>query len=584
MTPAPDFAGRDEAVVWRDQLTLSLLRSLLFVFAVSVVPVWLAVHGMRERYLLTGSLVLATAFIALPAYTGLLRGPVRGWMVIAPAVVMSLSGYASVGYLSGCGASLTVTMMLTGLLLGRRAMIGLIVFCALILGVIAWAMVEGHLHAPDAANSSPLNAAGWARSVGVTFLAIGLFGSLILAVVMRMEQSLRTARLETVRRQQAERVALEARQLELVGRLAAGVAHDFNNNLTSIMGCAELLQLEHEQAGAAGTRELTDSILQSSQRLAELTRQLLAYSRKARMLQAPVDLHLLVSDAVSLLRRSTDPNLLFTTTLAAKNPMVTADVTLLQSAVLNLLVNARDAMPTGGTITVSTTAVELPEGLYDSSPFGACIVLEVRDTGAGIAEDVLPRIFDPFFTTKPLGRGTGLGLAAVSGTIKAHGGTIHVERAVGVGTTSFRVTLRSAAPETSLAAATVPAGIARGDGHILLVEDDGMVSQTAIETLKSFGYSVTHAADGATALGLVREAPRLYDLVLLDLRMPGMSGEETFEAMRGAAPHLKILVWSGYAAEQDVSSMLKRGAVGFVQKPYRVAALSRTIADALNLR
>jgi signal transduction histidine kinase/CheY-like chemotaxis protein len=411
----------------------------------------------------------------------------------------------------------------------------------------------------------------------MTFVAIALFCGLIVAVVTRIEDALRFAREETLRRQHAERVAFEARQLELVGRLAAGIAHDFNNNLTSIMGCAELLQLEH---GASS--ELTDNILRSSQRLAELTRQLLAYSRKGRMVRAPVDLHALVNDVVSLLRRSTDPNVRVVTDLEASHRVVAADAALLQSAFLNLLVNARDAMPAGGTITVATSTVELPAaaGDGDGGPTGRCVVLDVRDTGEGIAPEVLPQIFDPFFTTKPLGRGTGLGLAAVAGTIKAHGGRIDVESVVATGT-SFRVTLPvQGEPEPS------PAGegggeIVRGEGHVLLIDDDTLVSRTAVATLQSFGYRVTHASDGATAVDLVRGAPRGFDVVLLDLRMPGMTGEATFAALKDAAPHLKILIWSGYGAEQDVSSMLHRGAAGFVQKPYGAASLSRTLANVL---
>jgi signal transduction histidine kinase/ActR/RegA family two-component response regulator len=418
------------------------------------------------------------------------------------------------------------------------------------------------------------SAVAWTRSLSMTFLAIALFCGLVVAVVTRIEQALHFAREETLRREQAERVAFEARQLELVGRLAAGIAHDFNNNLTSIMGCAELLQLEH-----GASRDLTDNILQASQRLAELTRQLLAYSRKGRMVRAPVDLNALVSDVVSLLRRSTDPNIRVLADLEARLPAVAADATLLQSAFLNLLVNARDAMPAGGTITVVTSTAEVDVAPGGEGPAGRCVVLEVRDTGEGIAPDVLPQIFDPFFTTKPLGHGTGLGLAAVAGTIKAHGGRIDVESAPGA--TSFRVTLPAQAEPERTAGPGADGDIVRGEGHVLLIDDDTLVSRTAVATLQSFGYRVTHASDGATAVGLVREAPTAFDVVLLDLRMPGMPGEATFAALKDAAPSLKILIWSGYGAEQDVSAMLRRGAAGFVQKPYGAASLSRTLAGVL---
>jgi two-component system, cell cycle sensor histidine kinase and response regulator CckA len=449
---------------------------------------------------------------------------------------------------------------------------------------IGWAMVSGVVDAPRPADVSMTNPVVWLRTLTITFMSIALFGGLMLAVVNRIETSLRLARKETLLREQAERaraeaeiVALESQQLEMIGRLAAGVAHDFNNNLTAIMGCAELLK--HDLAEQADGRELAEGILQASQRAAELTRQLLAYSRKAQMLLAPTDLHRVIDDAVSLLRRSIDPGVEVVCRLEAPHAVVAADPALMESALLNLLVNARDAMPNGGTLTVATSAVELARSERDTDPSGPCLLVEILDTGRGIEPELLPRIFDPFFTTKPIGRGTGLGLAAVAGTIKAHGGRIEVVSELGSGS-SFRVYLPVSDAESGDAR---PAGseIVRGSGEILLVEDDPMVSLTGISTLKSFGYAVTHAPDGRAALEIVRKDPRRFQLILLDLRMPGLSGEATFDALRAMDDTLRILIWSGYGAEQDISAMLARGAVGFVQKPYRVADLSRTIARAL---
>jgi len=445
-------------------------------------------------------------------------------------------------------------------------------------------MVSGRIPPPNLHDISMVRAATWFRSLSMTFLAIGLFGGLMVALVTRMEDWLRLAQQETLRREQAEReraeaqlMALESKQLEMVGRLAAGVAHDFNNNLTAIMGLADLLKLELPERHVG--RELSDSILQASQRLAELTRQLLAYSRKARMLQTPTDLHTIVSEAVSLLRRSIDPNVVVITELNAKQSIVAADVALLQSAILNLLLNARDAMPDGGTLTVGTSSLELTRSSSKGLPSGPCVVLEVVDTGRGIPKQQLSQIFDPFFTTKPLGKGTGLGLAAVAGTVKAHGGSIEVNSDLGVGTV-FRLYLPCTDPEGQVAM-PVATAVVHGEGEILLVEDDAMVSMTAVTTLQSFGYRVTHARDGASALEHVRAHPHRFQLVLLDLRMPGLSGEATFERLLDLEPGLPVLIWSGYAAEQDVAAMLKKGAVGFVQKPYRVAELSRIVAESL---
>ncbi len=579
--PAQEPGEVDEALAWRSQLALQLARVLLVIMVAAALVVWLSMTHIEARNRLVLMALVAAGCVALPVVTGRPRGRARAWLVVVPSVLVAVAGYAQVGVLSGPGVALMSALMLTGLLLGRRVMMAVALVCAAAVGAIGWAMSTGRIPAPNPHDVSMLAPMTWIRTLSVTFFAIILFGWLMVAVVQRMERALLLAHQETLRRQQAERqradaelMALESKQLEMVGRLAAGVAHDFNNNLTAIMGSAELLKLELPETGEH--RELSDSILSASQRLAELTRQLLAYSRKARMLQAPTDLHVLVTEVVSLIRRSTDPNIVIETELSATNATVAADAALLQSAILNLLVNACDAMPQGGTLTVATTSVELTGNSAKGLPTGPCLLLEIMDTGRGIPEQQLPHIFDPFFTTKPVGKGTGLGLAAVAGTVKAHGGSIEVNSDVGHGTV-FRLYLPSSEPEAqaTLQPATT---VVSGEGEILLVEDDAMVGMTAIATLESFGYTVTHASDGQSALEQARAHPGRFQLVLLDLRMPGLSGEATFEQLQELEPGLPVLLWSGYGAEQDVSSMLKKGAVGFVQKPYRVAELSRTVA------
>lgn len=571
----------DEALTWRHDLALRLIRALFVIFLLSAIVIGSVMAPVGSRTPLLFCSLLAAAIVGVPALTGWPRGAARGYFITVPAVATALMGYVQVGVFSGPGVCLMVSLMLSGLLLGRRVMIGLTVTSAVVLSGVGFAMVTGRLPAPVPADVDMTSARTWIRSLSVTFLAISLFGGLMLAVVTRMENALRLARQETLRREQAERAraeaelqAVESKQLEVVGRLAAGVAHDFNNNLTAIMGSAELLKMELPEQGPGA--ELSDSILQASQRLAELTRQLLAYSRKARMQQTPTDLHVVVEQAVSLARRSMDPNIEIVTELNARKFTVAGDAALLQSAVLNLLVNARDAMPDGGKLTVATTSLEMTRSGGQGMPSGLCVVLEVIDTGRGIPKELLPRVFDPFFTTKPLGKGTGLGLAAVAGTVKGHGGSIEVNSDVNAGT-AFRVYLPCVDPDGSLAM-PASASIVRGEGNVLLVEDDAMVSITAIATLESFGYVVTHAQNGKSALEQVSAHPRKFDLALLDLRMPGLSGEATFERLHELEPDLPILIWSGYSAEQDVAAMLRKGAVGFVQKPYRVAELSRTVA------
>ncbi|HYQ17751.1 MAG TPA: ATP-binding protein [Polyangiaceae bacterium] len=583
----PEARSDDEALAWRSDVAQLVTRAFVGIFVTSAAVIGFAMERVPNRgVLIIGTLVAAGA-LAIPAFTGRPRGAALAWLIVGPSLAMALMGYSRVGVLSGPGVSLMVALMLAGLLLGHRAMIGLTVLAAAVLSVIAWAIVSGHFPAPHPADIDMRRAGTWARSLLVTFFAISLFGGLMVVVVTRMERALLLARQETLRREQAERAraeaelqAVESKQLEMVGRLAAGVAHDFNNNLTAIMGSAELLKLEPSGSDAAS--ELSDSILQASQRLAELTRQLLAYSRKARMQQTPTDLHDVIEQAVSLARRSMDPNITIVTELNAERSTVNGDAALLQSAVLNLLINARDAMPEGGRLTVATVSVELTRSGIKGMPVGPCVVLEVIDTGRGIPEDQVAHIFDPFFTTKPIGKGTGLGLASVAGTVRAHGGNIEVNSDATHGT-AFRMYLPCSDPEGS-ARMPVSTTIVHGEGEILLVDDDPMVSMTAIATLQSFGYRTTLARDGKSALEQVATHPGRFELVLLDLRMPGLSGEATFDKLRDLEPTLPVLIWSGYAAEQDVNAMLKRGAAGFVQKPYRVAELSRIVAAKIRKR
>ncbi len=575
---AAEISDDDEVPAFRKALASQLLRALLTVLLISTPANWFAIEDPSRRLVLVVVGTLASITVAIPLVWRM-REELTAWFVVVPAAVTSLTGYATVGFLSGPGACLTLTTMITGVLLGRRMMLTVMTLCGLAVALIGWSMVAGYLQPPKPEDLATTHAMPWVRSLSITFFAIAVFGTLLVALVDRLEQSLRQAREEGLRREQAERAraeaeraALEAQQLEVVGRLAAGLAHDFNNNLTAIMASADLLRTELGRKGE--DPELAEGILQASQRLSELTRQLLAYSRRASMVLKTLELGKLVRDAVALLRHSAGPSLEIVTEFG-EPALVTADAALLQGAILNLLVNARDAMPHGGTLRVSTR-IEAKDPRDASSMPRVCLV--VADTGSGIPAELVPHIFEPFFTTKAAGKGTGLGLAAVAQTVRTHGGSIDVDSAAGKGTT-FRIYLPCTDGDRDDPLPSERAAL-QGEGEVLLVDDDPIVGMTAVKSLSSLGYEVTYVRDGQAAIDVVRAAPGRFRVVLLDLRMPGLSGEATFDALREVAPELPIVLWSGFSGEQDVHGMLARGAAGFVHKPYRIADLSRIVAGA----
>ncbi|HEY5962297.1 MAG TPA: response regulator, partial [Polyangiaceae bacterium] len=558
----------------------------VFFYGIGTVVAAFTLYGRQTLILLPAgcvcfALALASTMVARP------KAVLAAWLIVAPALLASHLGFAVMGFLAGPAVVLVVTLVIGGLLLGKRVMVTLGAASLAILGGIGWAMVHRDLPTPEPASVSMTHAVPWFRTISLMFLAIGLLGTLLIEVVGRIALSLEQARSETVRREQAERARAEAeivsvtnRQLEIVGQLAAGIAHDFNNNLTAIIGSAELLDETLPKTGLA--RDLLDDILTSSRGAAELTRQLLIYARKAQMVLVPTDIHQCIENTLSLLRRSIEPKIEIAAHLQAERHIILADTVLLDNSLLNLCVNARDAMPDGGRLTVATSNVDVLPGKHERLSPGTYLLLEVLDTGHGMPPEVLGSIFDPFFTTKPVGEGTGLGLAAVSGTVKSMRGHIDVESELGYGS-AFRIFL----PCHSLAEKAITkesSQLERGSGRILLVDDDALVRRTAEAALRNLGYEVTLAADGLAAVETCRSDALRFDLVILDLRMPHMDGACTFDELRRLDATVPVLVWSGYGGEMDVHELLRKGAVGFIQKPYRVADLSRRVAEAMRAR
>jgi PAS domain S-box-containing protein len=385
---------------------------------------------------------------------------------------------------------------------------------------------------------------------------------------------------------EAEGATLRARLLhsekfEAIGHLAGGVAHDFNNQLTAIMGFGETLEetLENEQQ-----KRFVRNIMRACQRSADLTRKLLAFARKGIVLSEPVDMHEIIREVVGLLKHSLDKRITLQTRCGASRRVVMGDPTQLQNALMNLAINARDAMPEGGTLAFETSVLTLDEDYCRAMPYeiepGVYLQLVVADSGVGMAAETLDHIFEPFFTTKELGKGTGLGLASVYGTIKQHNGYIQAQSALDQGS-RFNIFLPLSDVPMAKPIPPTPLEPHRGSGHILFVDDEALVAEVASEILTNLKYQVTLCRDGQEAVEFYATAWEAVDLVILDMVMPRMGGKDTFHALRQINPGVKVLIVSGFSIEGEAQQLLNAGALGFLQKPYRSVELVKEVAKAL---
>jgi PAS domain S-box-containing protein len=377
----------------------------------------------------------------------------------------------------------------------------------------------------------------------------------------------------------------QSQKMEAVGQLAGGVAHDFNNILMGIMGHAELL-LDDSPPGSSQAEALR-LIVNASTRAGDLTRQLLSFSRKGKLQNRPLDLHEIVREVAALLSRSIDRRIIINMDLDAPRYTINGDPTMLQNAIINLGVNARDAMARDKVpedkicqLTFATRIVESNGGEGDSgSAAEPWLELAVGDTGCGVEPASQPMVFEPFFTTKPQGEGTGLGLAGVHGCIESHGGTISLESELEVGTT-FRILLPLSNDELA-APVLKPLAVTHGTGHILLVDDEEILRNFAKVALGRWGYQVTTCADGQEAVDYFRGHYAKVDLVILDLIMTRMGGEEAFRQMKAVDPEVKVLISSGFSRDNIVSELIAGGAEGFLSKPYKLGELSREVSRVM---
>jgi len=380
---------------------------------------------------------------------------------------------------------------------------------------------------------------------------------------------------EIAERERAESRLVQAQKMEAVGQLTGGIAHDFNNLLTAVIGSLDLLMRRTDEEKL---RRLAGNALQAAERGAKLTAQLLAFSRRQRLSPAPLDPNLIVTGMGDLLARSIGSHVRVETRLEPNLWYALADPTQLEVMILNLAINARDAMPAGGRLTITTKNVEsISQQLAADLTPGQYVAISVADTGTGMPPAVLARAFEPFFTTKEQGKGTGLGLAQLYGFAKQSGGTVRIESAEGQGTTVTLYLPRTIAEVPAADPVTLEAK-PRERARILIVDDDDDVRLIAAALVEEIGYEVVSAASGEEALKLLEGGE--FALLMTDVVMPGMTGVELARRVREIAPGLPILFASGYADVQTFGVELSDEAV--LKKPYRISEVAARISAALS--
>jgi two-component system cell cycle sensor histidine kinase/response regulator CckA len=373
----------------------------------------------------------------------------------------------------------------------------------------------------------------------------------------------------------------QAQKMEAIGRLAGGIAHDFNNILTAILGYGDLAS--STLAPDSPLRANLEEIHHAAERAAGLTRQLLIFSRKQVLQPKILDLNAVVEESERLLRRLIGEDVVLVTALTAGVRPVRADPGQIEQVILNLAVNARDAMPRGGRLTIETANVDSDETWaeqHPGTPPGRYVLLAVSDSGTGMDEATKSRIFEPFFTTKEAGKGTGLGLATVYGIVEQAGGLIEVDSEPGRGT-KFRIYLPSVEGVPDSAASRSSRRAVRGTETVLVVEDEDQVRRLITKTLRAFGHEVLEAAQPAEALRLCREHPKPIHLLLTDVVMPGMNGPDLAGQCRGLRADVKVIFMSGYTADAMPLQGIEPG-LNFLSKPFTPSALARKVREVLD--
>ncbi len=381
-------------------------------------------------------------------------------------------------------------------------------------------------------------------------------------------------------REASEAALRQSQKMEAIGQLTGGIAHDFNNMLTGILSALDIIRMRVEMGRVNDLERFLDAATTSSQRAAALTQRLLAFSRRQSLDARPVEVNALVDAMQPLLRSSLGESVRIRTEVATAPLHATLDSNQFESALLNLAINARDAMPNGGELVLRAFPLHLGEGERATVPAGHYAVVAVSDTGTGMPPEVIERAFEPFFTTKPIGKGTGLGMSMVYGFMQQSGGHIDIASETGQGTTIslFIPLVDEAADET---AAQVSSPVAKGDGQsILVVEDDPQVRMLVTVVLEDLGYAVQVVGDADGALPILSSSRRI-DLLVTDVGLPGLNGRQLAEIARQSRPELPVLFMTGYAEKaQERAAFLDEG-MSMIAKPFPLEAFSDAVRGAL---
>jgi len=386
---------------------------------------------------------------------------------------------------------------------------------------------------------------------------------------------------DVTKKHELEQQLNQSRKMDAIGQLAGGVAHDFNNMLAGIMGAAQLLQFPQRNLDEKGLK-FVKMIIEASQRASDLTAKLLAFGRKGKITSTSIDIHKIIDDTLALFNRTIDKKINISILKNAENSTVIGDNSALQNSLLNLGINASHAMPDGGRLTIGTRNLTLNENYCKSSPFeiseGEYVEIEVRDTGNGISPENIKRIFEPFFTTKEQGKGTGLGLASVYGTIQNHHGAINVNSEIGTGTV-FHIYLPCS--DKVVKKVSTEEIVSHGSGLILMVDDEELIRVTGKYTLEGMGYKVILAKNGLEAVEIFKKRNSEINFVIMDMIMPIMNGTEAFHKMKEIDKNCKVIISSGFTKDENLHELKEAGLAGFIQKPFMDYELSKLLDEVM---